>query len=164
MKVKPVLLSMLSTVLVLTPFASLQNAKATSVATETKANLIARGGGAAGGAVDAAGSLATVGVEIQKAVVQAKNRHGFVRQVMEVAAAPVQGKYNVLVFNTSQPYENRLGGVQRAIPVNYAGVPYVVWIFKNGTFVNKGDGGYINWAFKGNFKRSGKQGHTVNFY
>ena len=44
-----------------------------------------------------------------------------------------------------------------------ASIPYGVWIFESGTFVNQGDGGFINWAFAGNCKRTGKDGKTVVF-
>lgn len=37
---------------------------------------------------------------------------------------------------------------------------YHVYIFKDGTFTHKGDGGFINWAFGGAFKRNG---NTVVF-
>lgn len=32
---------------------------------------------------------------------------------------------------------------------------YGIWAFENGEFTNKGDGGWINWAFKGSFDRDG---------
>jgi hypothetical protein len=35
----------------------------------------------------------------------------------------------------------------------YDGVVYGVWIFEQGTFVNNGDGGYINWAAYGLINR-----------
>jgi hypothetical protein len=37
---------------------------------------------------------------------------------------------------------------------------YEVYVFDTGTFNLAGDGGYINWAFMGNFER---QGHFVQF-
>jgi hypothetical protein len=83
--------------------------------------------------------------------------------MMEKATFAAGKKYNVMVFNMSQSYEKRIKGVKYFKQVNYQGVPYGVWIFKDGDFTNKGDGGFINWAFNGNFTRTGDQGHTVKF-
>jgi hypothetical protein len=44
--------------------------------------------------------------------------------------------------------------------ISKEGVNLGVFVFKEGTFVNHGDGGYINWAFRGEFKRDGD---TVDF-
>ncbi len=33
-----------------------------------------------------------------------------------------------------------------------------IWVFEDGEFTNKGDGGWINWAFRGWFDRDG--GHV----
>ncbi|MDB4973539.1 MAG: chitinase, partial [Myxococcaceae bacterium] len=40
---------------------------------------------------------------------------------------------------------------------------YDVWVFKTGTFQNRGDGGYDNWAFYGNHSSSA-DGKTVTFF
>jgi hypothetical protein len=82
---------------------------------------------------------------------------------MEQATYAARGKYNVMVFNMSQPYNRNIRGVKFFKQANYQGVPYGIWIFEDGTFTNKGDGGFINWAFNGRFQRSGNQGHTVTF-
>ncbi|KAJ7572937.1 hypothetical protein C8J56DRAFT_533137 [Mycena floridula] len=42
-------------------------------------------------------------------------------------------------------------------------IGYDVYAGKKGVATLQGDGGYINWAFQGKFKRSGKQGHTLTF-
>ena len=43
----------------------------------------------------------------------------------------------------------------------YAGIRYGAWVFCGGhKFVNKGDGGWINWGFYGRFDRDG---NTVYF-
>merc|ERR1719300_1025186 len=39
--------------------------------------------------------------------------------------------------------------------VNIAGYKYMVYIFVKGVFVNRGDGGYLNWAFYGRYSRNG---------
>ena len=38
---------------------------------------------------------------------------------------------------------------------------YILYIFKNGTFIQTGDGGYINWAFSGNFRRTNAKKKTT---
>eukprot|EP00884_Botryococcus_braunii_P021611 jgi/Botrbrau1/8133/Bobra.0308s0025.1 len=40
---------------------------------------------------------------------------------------------------------------------------FQIWVFCSGTIVNNGDGGFDNWQFRGNFERTGDQGHIVNF-
>lgn len=83
--------------------------------------------------------------------------------MMEQASYAARGSSNVMVFNMSQPYERNISEIKFFKQANYQGVFYGIWIFKSGTFTNKGDGGFINWAFNGRFQRSGKQGHTVTF-
>jgi len=42
-------------------------------------------------------------------------------------------------------------------------IGYEIYAARSGTFELQGDGGFINWAFQGNFKREGNQGHIVKF-
>lgn len=92
--------------------------------------------------------------------------------------------YNVMVMHDEQPYEwvsAPTGGVHAKsysmqdtiadgesteVATWGSGVKgrghYDVYVFKKGTFHNKGDGGWINWAFYGNFTRSA-DGMTVTF-
>jgi hypothetical protein len=84
-------------------------------------------------------------------------------------------RYNVMVFNTNQTFDaSQLYGVKnstqvilyqtlRTKPAGLTGHRYFIWVFDSGTFVNKGDAGSINWAFAGNFKRSGNDGKAVVF-
>ena len=65
-----------------------------------------------------------------------------------------------MVFNLSQGYHNGLRGVKFYGSANYHGVIYGIWVFESGQFTNQGDGGWINWAFKGWFDRNGQ---TVTF-
>ncbi|WP_395894402.1 stress protein [Bacillus safensis subsp. safensis] len=83
------------------------------------------------------------------------NREGFVKGLMESAFYAAGAKYNVMVFNLSQGYETRFNGVKTFATVKYGSITYGVWVFENGSFTNKGDGGYINWAFRGWFDRNG---------
>jgi hypothetical protein len=65
-------------------------------------------------------------------------------------------QYNVMVFNLEQSFGNELKGVIHYQVIPYADIAYGVWVFEEGEFVNHGDGGNINWAFKGWFDRDGR--------
>gem|GEM_PF-3382020 len=168
MNTKGLFFGLLTATLAMIPLSGLTSASALEhdhqlmAQANTKANLIARGGSAQA-AGDLAISAAQLGLQINNLVVASQNRPGFVKGLMEQATFAANGKYNVMVFNMSQPYERNLRDVKFFKQVNYQGVPYGVWIFTDGNFTNKGDGGFINWAFSGKFQRSGNQGHTVTF-
>ncbi|MBP5977201.1 stress protein [Brasilonema sp. CT11] len=169
MNTKRLFFGFLTATLTLTPLVTLKSASAveqfnhqTIQSSYAKADLIARGGGAAAGG-DLAIGAAQLGLQINDLVVASKNREGFVKGLMEQATYAARGKYNVMVFNMSQPYDRNINGVKFFKQANYQGVPYGIWIFEDGTFTNKGDGGFINWAFNGKFNRSGNQGHVVTF-
>lgn len=106
-----------------------------------------------------------LGNTINDAIKTSRNRSGFVKGVMQSAYYNVgKQKYNVMVFNLSQDHDaTKLKGVKAFKTANYDGVTYGIWIFKSGEFINKGHGGWINWAFKGRFQRTGKDGHHVKF-
>ena len=75
---------------------------------------------------------------------------------MEKAFFESGQQYNVIVMNLSQGYNSdQLQGVQYFDTVDYDGITFGVWIFEEGTFINEGDGGYDNWAFRGWFERTG---------
>ena len=67
-----------------------------------------------------------------------------------------------MVFNLSQDYSKNL---KDATFKDFwcAGTQFGLWTFTSGKFISKGDGGYINWAFDGNYQRTGKDGKTVVF-
>ena len=101
---------------------------------------------------------------ITDAVSSAQNRGGFVKGALETAFNGAKRRHNVMVFNLNGGYDaSGLQGVRDFHVYTYSGIPYGVWIFKSGTFVNQGDGGFINWAFEGRFTRTGKDGKTVVF-
>ena len=101
---------------------------------------------------------------IQQAIVSAANREGVVKSMMEAAYNQTKQRYNVMVFNLNQNYDDsQLSGVKSYTNHTYSQIPFGVWIFESGTFVNQGDGGFINWAFAGSCKRTGKDGKTVVF-
>lgn len=91
---------------------------------------------------------------ISGAIVASQNRDGFVKNLMETASFKLP-HHNVMVFNLSQEYENRLHGIVFYASAVYHGITFGIWGFEGGVFINKGDGGSINWAFAGNFDRDG---------
>ncbi|MFG2399399.1 stress protein [Streptomyces lydicus] len=98
--------------------------------------------------------------KIESSIKTAQNREGFVKNLMESAFYASGGQYNVMVHNLSQPYEEHLNGVKAYGSATYDGVVYGIWVFEDGEFTNQGDGGYINWAFKGWFDRPDNGGYV----
>jgi hypothetical protein len=72
-----------------------------------------------------------------------------------------QSRYNVVVINNELEYHfNANGTVERFVVKFYQRqspkmVPYDVLVFPEGTIVNRGDGGDVNWDWMGNFVRNG---------
>ena len=97
--------------------------------------------------------LLGIGNSIADAIKSAQNRDGFVKNLMESSFYASGQKYNVMVFNLSQEYEDHFNGVQFYGSAVYDGITYGIWVFEDGSFDNKGDGGWINWAFRGWFDR-----------
>lgn len=99
---------------------------------------------------------------IKKDITRANTRDACVKTIQEDAFSRVRQRRNVMVFNLSQNYSKNLKNATFK-PFICAGSRYGLWTFTSGTFINRGDGGYINWAFAGNYKRTGKDGKTVVF-
>ncbi|WP_019503623.1 hypothetical protein [Pleurocapsa sp. PCC 7319] len=128
--------------------------------------LMAGAGAAAGVAGEAAaGTVDPVGIAelIMQRVGTDENRDAFVKAMVQETWQAYDQQYNVMVFNLNQEYDSQIDQVDYKT-VNYDGIPYGVWIFREGEFTNQGDGGYINWAFKGKFDREGEDGKHVKFY
>jgi hypothetical protein len=70
--------------------------------------------------------------------------------------------YNVMVCRKPSSDASGLRGIIYDGNASFYGTEFKVYAFTNGTFTNKGDGGYINWAFKGWYDRS-NGGKTVIF-
>jgi hypothetical protein len=105
--------------------------------------------------------------EIVGAINAEKNREAWVRALLEQTRSRTKGKVNVMVFNLQQSFEfNPPNGTFKFKQATFDGgaggkITYGVWIFHSpGVFKNKGDGGFINWAFYGSFHRDGG---TVTF-
>ncbi|MTH51869.1 stress protein [Bacillus mangrovi] len=115
---------------------------------------------AAGAAAEIPVDPVAIGEAIADAVKTADNRSGFVKGAMENAFYAAGQQHNVMVMNLSQGYDEQLNGVKFFETVEYDGVTFGVWVFEDGKFTNEGDGGYINWSFRGWFERNDR---TVEF-
>lgn len=90
------------------------------------------------------------------------DRGEFTQKAVDAADGNDDNDYNVIIMNLSQDYDSsRLDGVQAYANVKWDNISYGLWIVEGGEFENKGDGGYINWAFQGEFERDG---NTVKFH
>jgi len=73
------------------------------------------------------------------------------------ARRQTEGKYNIVCIKAGHNCD--IGGIMPTLfkskEIDLCGYKYMVYIFVEGTFVNHGDGGYINWCFWGNFSRDG---------
>ncbi|MCK2240541.1 MULTISPECIES: hypothetical protein [unclassified Crossiella] len=93
-----------------------------------------------------------------------QNRGGYVKSLMEGGFYDARERYNVLVIKADHPYDVNLQGKVYDARVHSDAYPdFHIYVFDSGTVVNRGDGGWINWAFRGWFDRPGNGG-TVNFH
>lgn len=90
---------------------------------------------------------------IKGEVTHAQNRGAFVKNLANTAFYKAGQKYNVMVFNLNMGYEQSFQNVKLYASATHNGIIFGIWVFESGTFQNKGDGGYINWAFHGWFDR-----------
>lgn len=125
--------------------------------------LIANPAGAAAAGAGAAADPVEIIDLIMERVGTDDNRDAFVKSISEEFWQAYGQQYNVMVFNLNHGYSTNFTGQKMYETVEYDGIPYGVWVFEEGEFINKGDGGYINWAFKGNWDRTGEDDKTVIF-
>ncbi|MDK1472916.1 stress protein [Streptomyces sp. 549] len=102
------------------------------------------------------------GVQVANAIsnIREKNRGKFVEKARDAAFEKSGKRYNVVIINLAQKHKENLNTVRLYANVQYGGIYYGLYIAETGTFTNQGDGGYINWAFRGWYKRNGM---TVTF-
>ncbi|MEW1722827.1 stress protein [Streptomyces sp. NPDC093109] len=120
--------------------------------------------GALGAKVDVASALVDITKKILSIVTDAierkQNREGYVKSLMEGSFYQANQRYNVMIIKNSNKISHSLKGVVYDAKVSGIHGTYRVLVFESGKFTNHGDGGYINWAFRGWFDRNGM---TVNF-
>ncbi|WP_264935687.1 stress protein [Streptomyces sp. A012304] len=96
---------------------------------------------------------------VTKAIETSQNRSGYVKSLLEEAFYKADQRYNVVVMNDSVRHSWDLKGVAfHGLVQGHYGT-YRVMVFESGTFTNHGDGGYINWAYRGWFTRDGMTLH-----
>ncbi|MFB7025533.1 MULTISPECIES: stress protein [unclassified Streptomyces] len=95
------------------------------------------------------------------ALARKQNRDGYVKSLMEGNFYEHNQRYNVMVINDANRYSMNLQGIVSNVKVTSDYGTYRVIVFESGTFTNHGDGGWINWGFKGWFDRNGG---SVTFY
>lgn len=101
----------------------------------------------------------TITQSIQQGVHANANREGFVKGLLYTAQQQLGARYNVMVFNLGQNHDpSGLKGVAYFQAFSNKDVNYGVWAFEEGVFKNLGDGGFINWAFSGDFERQSENG------
>lgn len=119
--------------------------------------------GSQAGKVDVASAILDITKKIinivNDAIERHQNRGGYVKSLMEGSFYEAGQRYNVMVINNSNRYTSRLTGVVYDAKVSGIHGTYRVLVFESGEFTNHGDGGWINWAFRGWFDRNG--GHVV---
>ncbi|MGW5849008.1 stress protein [Streptomyces sp. NPDC055254] len=115
--------------------------------------------GALAGRVDVASAVLDITQKIfnivNEAIERGQNRSGYVKSLMEGAFYESGQRYNVMVINDANRYTPNLHGVVYDAKVSGIHGKYRVLVFESGQFTNHGDGGWINWAFRGWFDRDG---------
>ncbi|MFF3652610.1 stress protein [Streptomyces sp. NPDC002181] len=118
--------------------------------------------GTLAGKIDVGSALIDITKKIMDIVTDAierkQNRSGYVKSLMEGAFYQTGQRYNVMVINNANSYTPKLRGVVYDAKVSGIHGTYRVLVFESGEFTNHGDGGWINWAFRGWFDRNG--GHV----
>ncbi|MCQ0023944.1 YwqI/YxiC family protein [Streptomyces somaliensis DSM 40738] len=92
---------------------------------------------------------------VNNAIERNQNRSGYVKSLMEGSFYEAGQRYNVMVINDANRYSSNLHGVVYDAKVSGHHGTYRVIVFESGQFTNHGDGGWINWAFRGWFDRDG---------
>ncbi|MFF5448015.1 stress protein [Streptomyces sp. NPDC012888] len=115
--------------------------------------------GALAGRVDVASAILDITQKIynivNEAIERGQNRSGYVKSLMEGAFYESGQRYNVMVINNANHHTANLHGVVYDAKVSGIHGTYRVLVFESGQFTNHGDGGWINWAFRGWFDRDG---------
>jgi hypothetical protein len=100
--------------------------------------------------------------DIASTITSQRDRGAWVRALLEQLKSQTQGRLNIVVFNMQQGFDfNPPPGTFKFTQATFDGglsgkITYGIWAFSSGvTFTNKGDGGFINWAFYGVFTRNG---------
>ncbi|MER5767361.1 stress protein [Streptomyces sp. NPDC001985] len=107
--------------------------------------------------VDSTAKIITI---VRNAIEKNQNRPGYVKSLMEGLFYENGQHYNVMVINNSNGFSFNLHGLVYDARVSGIHGTYRVFVFESGEFTNHGDGGWINWGFRGWFTQNGNH---VNF-
>lgn len=88
----------------------------------------------------------------------------FVKKVIDIAFHDAGGRYNVIIQNLRNNYDEHLQGTHLYANVEFDHVHYGLWIAETGSFTNQGRLGWDNWGMEGWFTRSGDHGRHVDFH
>lgn len=111
-------------------------------------------------------------LNISKSIVkgfQANTRAKFVKNLRDKTFEAGEKRYNVMIFHLGNNHEQHFNEIVFFATTVYkvrfisVEVTYGIWAFKSGEFRNLGDGGYINWAYRGCWKNSYDEGR-VRFF
>jgi len=114
-------------------------------------------------------TAAQVGAEITNSVADLKNaaggeqREGFGRGLLEKTKIVTQKRCNILVFNMNNDYNVDLVGYMFFEKIEFYGIPFWIFTFESGIFINNGNGGWSNLSFWGETVKTGDSGKIVNF-
>ncbi|MBM6402840.1 hypothetical protein JQN72_01090 [Phycicoccus sp. CSK15P-2] len=91
-----------------------------------------------------------------------RSRGDFVRESVAAAFDAAGGNHTVVMSNLSPVPDASFSSDDTRLYANvkYGDVYYGMWIVDGGSFTRNGDGGYINWAFKGWYDRDGMTIHV----
>ncbi|KAK5122221.1 hypothetical protein LTR85_004131 [Meristemomyces frigidus] len=86
-------------------------------------------------------------------------RNGWTQQQLSVVSGQNSGKNIMIVYpkHTANFQGSQQQQLQCQTPNNKQTISYDCYVFDSGNFELQGDGGYLNWAFTGNFKRDGNK-------
>ena len=85
------------------------------------------------------------------------NPQGFLLGLGESAYRITRKQYDVMVFNLGVPFTDNLRNIKFKAILDYnSSIQYIIWVFKGGEFINKGDDTLKNWVFKGSIEAQRK--------
>jgi hypothetical protein len=148
---------------------SLAKKAAKSLATSAARSAIAEAGeAAAAGAADVGLAATGVGIVVLAGEVAAfaakffinndnKKREAYTQQFVQQASQKYP-RYNVVICHPNHRVSGATIHQHYELPMTLGTCGYDIYFSQKGkqfTFVNQGDGGFINWAFNGEFNRNG---------
>ena len=106
----------------------------------------------------AVGGLFQLGNTVNQGAEDRNFRNGWTQQQLgTVSADPANAGKNIMIVyvdhDASQLVNSKFSQLECQCPNSGIKLSYDCYVFDSGPFTLKGDGGYLNWAFCGNFKR-----------